>query len=95
MVDPTSIFVWTWDARPFPAFPGLEAIWADGRNWDTGHWINGRLEGVPLDHLIAVLLVRNEALAGIFKVSALSAANFRCELIVHVGRILMTLIAPK
>ncbi|WP_439497400.1 baseplate multidomain protein megatron [Bosea sp. (in: a-proteobacteria)] len=56
MVDPANIFVWTWDARPFPAFPDLQTVWADGLNWETGHWINGRLEGTPLDRLIAALL---------------------------------------
>ncbi len=56
MVDPASIFVWTWDARPFPAFPDLQTVWADGPNWETGHWINGRLEGTPVDRLISALL---------------------------------------
>jgi GTA TIM-barrel-like domain/Putative phage tail protein len=51
MVDPASIFVWAWDARPFPAFPDQSLVWADGANWETGHWITGRLESVPLDRL--------------------------------------------
>lgn len=56
MVDPANMFLWAWDARPFPAFPELGAVWADGANWETGHWITGRLEGVPLDRLVAALL---------------------------------------
>ncbi|MGX1787227.1 baseplate multidomain protein megatron [Bosea sp. NPDC055332] len=56
MVDPASIFVWTWDARPFPAFPELASVWADGANYETGHWINGRLEGVTLDRLVRAIL---------------------------------------
>lgn len=56
MVDPANIFIWTWDARPFPAFPDQHKIWADGPNWETGHWLNGRLEGTPLDRLIRALL---------------------------------------
>lgn len=56
MIDPANIFVWTWDARPFPAFPDLESVWADGPNWETGHWINGRLEGTPVDRLIRAIL---------------------------------------
>ncbi|TCM55661.1 Gene Transfer Agent (GTA)-like protein [Rhizobium sp. PP-F2F-G48] len=31
-VDPDHMFVWTWDARPQPAFPGDLDAWADGRN---------------------------------------------------------------
>lgn len=56
MVDPANIFVWTWDARPFPAFPDLTAVWADGPNYETGHWINGRIEGMALDRLVRAIL---------------------------------------
>lgn len=56
MVDPANVFVWTWDARPFPAFPDLNSVWADGTNYQTGHWINGRLEGVTLDRLVRAIL---------------------------------------
>ncbi|PPD44492.1 MAG: hypothetical protein CTY15_07215 [Methylocystis sp.] len=51
MVDPARLHIWCWDARPFPAFPTQEAAWSDGPNWETGHWLNGRLEGAPLDRL--------------------------------------------
>ena len=56
MVDPARTHVWAWDARPFPAFPDQTAVWADVGNWDTGHWLNGRLEGVQLDRLVQELL---------------------------------------
>jgi GTA TIM-barrel-like domain/Putative phage tail protein len=56
MVDPDSIFVWAWDARPYPAFPDFGTVWADGANWETGHWITGRIEAVSLDRLIAGVL---------------------------------------
>jgi hypothetical protein len=56
MVDPANVSVWAWDARPFPAFPDFDLVWADGLNWQTGHWITGRLEGMPLDRLIAAVL---------------------------------------
>ncbi len=46
MIDPARIHVWAWDARPFPAFPRMSEVWADGANWHRGHWLNGRLEGV-------------------------------------------------
>lgn len=56
MVDPAHVFVWNWDVRPFPAFPDLAGIWADGSNFEAGHWLNGRLEGTPVDRLVAKLL---------------------------------------
>ena len=43
LVDPDDMFVWAWDARPYPAFPGLPEIWGDAPNYSRGHWINGRL----------------------------------------------------
>lgn len=36
-------FLWTWDARPYPYWPDLRSIWADGANWVTGHWVQGKL----------------------------------------------------
>lgn len=56
MVDPANVFAWAWDARPFPAFPDFDQVWADGANWQTGHWLTGRLEGVALDRLVAAVL---------------------------------------
>jgi hypothetical protein len=56
MVDPAAVFVWAWDARPFPAFPDYADVWADGANWAGGHWITGRLEGVTLDGLVRAIL---------------------------------------
>jgi hypothetical protein len=36
------MFLWTWDARPFPFWPDLKKLWADGDLWRTGHWVNGK-----------------------------------------------------
>ncbi|MES2983898.1 MAG: glycoside hydrolase TIM-barrel-like domain-containing protein [Pseudomonadota bacterium] len=36
-------FLWTWDARPYPYWPDLRSVWADGGNWVTGHWVQGKL----------------------------------------------------
>ncbi|MFS8039213.1 glycoside hydrolase TIM-barrel-like domain-containing protein [Xanthobacter sp. AM11] len=55
MVEPGCVFAWTWDARPYPQFPVADAVWADGANWATGHWLTGRLGGAPLDALVATL----------------------------------------
>ncbi|MCG6203143.1 glycoside hydrolase/phage tail family protein [Rhodopseudomonas sp. HC1] len=56
MIDPSAIHLWTWDARPYPVFPGAEEVWSDAPNWQTGHWLTGRLGGAPLDALVAQLL---------------------------------------
>lgn len=55
MVEPGCVFLWTWDARPYPEFPLAISVWADGANWETGHWLNGRLGAAPLGDLIAAL----------------------------------------
>ena len=56
MVDPDRLYIWAWDARPFPAFPMLGQVWSDAENWHTGHWLNGRLESAPLDDLLSALV---------------------------------------
>lgn len=56
MVDPDHVFVWTWDARPYPAFPENDALWADGHNWQLGHWLNGRLGATTVADAIAAIL---------------------------------------
>ncbi|WP_246779249.1 hypothetical protein [Rhizobium sp. RHZ01] len=56
MVDPAHLFVWSWDARPFPAFPLNTSTWSDGANWRIGDWLNGRLGGgTPAEVVAAVL----------------------------------------
>ena len=55
MIDPATVHVWTYDARPWPAFPSRTDIWADGGNWARGHWVNGRLGAAPFDALIEAL----------------------------------------
>lgn len=56
MVAHDALFIWTWDARPFPHFPQLTSVWADGPNWSRGHWINGRMGSAPLNLLVAAIL---------------------------------------
>jgi hypothetical protein len=56
MVESNRISLWAWDARPYPAFPGLPQIWADGVNYQRGHWLNGRLAPVALKDLVAAML---------------------------------------
>lgn len=64
MVDPARLHIWCWDSRPFPAFPTQAAVWSDGANWQTGHWLNGRLEGVSLDRLLIALAGEIDASVG-------------------------------
>lgn len=56
MLDVGGTCLWTWDARPYPAFPLATDVWSDGPNWATGHWLNGRLGGAPLDDLVGQVL---------------------------------------
>jgi hypothetical protein len=56
MLDAAGIYPWAWDARPYPAFPLATDVWSDGGNWETGHWLNGRLGAAPLDDLIRAIL---------------------------------------
>ncbi|HHN72579.1 MAG TPA: hypothetical protein ENK13_00685, partial [Thermopetrobacter sp.] len=56
MVDPARIFVWAWDARPWPAWPTMSDVWGDGDNHELGHWLNGRLGQAPLTELVERLL---------------------------------------
>lgn len=52
MIDTTKISIWTWDARPYPAFPALSGVWRDGDNWRLGHWINGKVGLVLLRDVV-------------------------------------------
>ena len=55
-VDPDHVFVWTWDARPYPAFPADLSAWSDGGNWRAGYWLNGRLGAGTLADTIGAIL---------------------------------------
>ncbi|WP_174020028.1 glycoside hydrolase TIM-barrel-like domain-containing protein [Agrobacterium fabrum] len=70
MVNKNRVYLWTWDARPFPAFPQNGAVWSDGANWRTGHWLNGRLGTATLADTIAAILTDHGFSA--FDVSAVS-----------------------
>ncbi len=55
MLATARIFAWCWDARPFPFFPARADIWGDAANYQSGHWLNGRLGAVQLSDLVASL----------------------------------------
>ncbi len=55
MVDANRRYVYAFDARPYPEFPARSDVWGDAANWETGHWLNGRLGRAPLDLLVEAL----------------------------------------
>lgn len=52
MTDMSEAAAWTWDARPFPAFPFRSDIWSDSVNYERGHWLNGRAGVFTLGQLV-------------------------------------------
>lgn len=59
MIDVGEMSVWAWDARPFPDFPARNSVWSDGANWQTGHWITGRLALIPLADIVRDLAAQS------------------------------------
>jgi hypothetical protein len=51
-------FLWTWDARPYPYFPDLRDVWADGGVWLTGHWVTGKLGLSSLGAIVRLLCLK-------------------------------------
>ncbi len=47
------LFLWTWDARPYPYWPDLRSVWADGPVWKTGHWVQGKFGLSSLAAIVA------------------------------------------
>jgi hypothetical protein len=56
MVDLDRMHVYTWDARPHPAFPADTEAWGDGPNWRLGHWLTGRIASAPLGATVRAIL---------------------------------------
>ncbi|MTD96259.1 hypothetical protein GIW81_18115 [Hyphomicrobium sp. xq] len=56
MVDLDRIHVYTWDARPYPAFPNDTGVWGDGDNWRLGHWLTGRFANATLAETVGQIL---------------------------------------
>lgn len=59
MVDTARLHVWAWDARPYPFFPGNQALWSDGDNYVRGHWLNGRATNQSLASVVAEICERS------------------------------------
>jgi hypothetical protein len=58
MIELGELSIWTWDARPYPAFPARSDVWGDTENWRLGHWLNGRLGSSGLGALVRELCRR-------------------------------------
>ncbi|MDJ0821452.1 MAG: glycoside hydrolase/phage tail family protein [Paracoccaceae bacterium] len=58
MIDMSKAFVWAWDARPYPWFPGNTALWTDGPNYHRGHWLNGRASARTLASVVEEICAR-------------------------------------
>ena len=72
MIETDEIAFWSWDARPFPAFPARGDVWTDGGNWRLGHWLTGRLGGTGLAELVRELCRRGGLPEGLADTSRLS-----------------------
>jgi hypothetical protein len=48
-----TVAVWSWDARPYPAWPGRADLWSDGELHPFGHWLNGKVGLADLGALVA------------------------------------------
>ncbi|MCD6035198.1 MAG: hypothetical protein K0R63_939 [Rickettsiales bacterium] len=53
------MFIWTWDARPYPFWPALTSVWGDTALWATGHWIQGKIGLSNLGAIVADLMRRS------------------------------------
>ncbi len=49
------MFIWCWDARPYPYWPQMTHYWSDGYKWSRGHWLNGKLSLCTLADIIVYL----------------------------------------
>ena len=58
MIDTDASHIWCWDARPFPDFPARGSVWADGGNWERGHWITGRVGLVSVADVVEDLAAK-------------------------------------
>lgn len=53
------MYLWAWDARPYPFWPALADVWADGGLYKFGHWVQGKTTYVTLADVITDILKRS------------------------------------
>ena len=49
------LFLYTWDARPYPYFPNLKEVWSDYGVWKYGHFLNGKAGQTSLANVVSYL----------------------------------------
>ncbi|WZU64916.1 glycoside hydrolase TIM-barrel-like domain-containing protein [Yoonia algicola] len=59
MVDTAHIHFAGWDPRPYPYWPGNQALWSDGDRYATGTWLNGRASDRSLASVVAEICTRS------------------------------------
>lgn len=73
MIDTAEIAIWTWDARPYPAFPVRSDVWSDIDNYRLGHWLTGRIGGCGLAELVRELCLTGGVPLDLIDVTQLAA----------------------
>ncbi|PCJ28989.1 MAG: hypothetical protein COA94_02995, partial [Rickettsiales bacterium] len=53
------MFLWTWDARPYPAWPHMR-VWRDGNLWEKGHWVNNKFGTSNLGAILLEISLRSQ-----------------------------------
>jgi len=56
MIDLDRIYIYNWDARPYPTFPYATSVWGDTDRWERGHWLTGRIGGGQLSAIVRQML---------------------------------------
>ncbi|WP_296431620.1 glycoside hydrolase/phage tail family protein [Yoonia sp.] len=59
MLDTGRMHANGWDPRPYPYWPGNQAMWSDGGDYATGAWLNGRATNCSLASVVAEICDRS------------------------------------
>lgn len=68
-----NMFLWTWDARPYPAYPHMR-IWSDSHLWEKGHWVNNKFGSASVASIILELSVKSNIAIQYVNVSSIDEA---------------------
>jgi hypothetical protein len=67
LISIDDMYAWTWDTRPYPAFPNRDDIWVDGDNYSTGHWLSGRANNKNVNQITPSIQVTKEGVVEFVK----------------------------